>query len=175
MKRGIVYSILLLFVAGSALAQWTPKPTATPRPTPRPPAPTATPIPIVPTPTPTVAIPSTPSPTKTPTPIIIVTPTVIPTIVPTITATPTPMVTPGVVQIYFSAFEYSGWLTVKNAKVNDVVYIEIVAPDGTKGESQRITLSSSNYTSAVHISNFAPKSMAKVYINGVSVFQLTLP
>lgn len=162
------FTILLLIIclgATEGVSQWTPPPT--PRPTRTRVPPTATPRPPTPLPTRTAAPVSTPTPP--PTPIVIVTPTRTPS------PTPTPVITPGTTQIYLSAFEYSGWLTVTNAKVNDVVYIEVTSPNGTIGSSQRVTLTSPNYVSAVHISKFAPNSIVKVYINSILNYQLTLP
>lgn len=63
--------LLAVAVAGSAEAQWTPRPTATPRP-----APTASPTP---SPTPRPVITATPRPTATPSPVVSPTPeTVLP-------------------------------------------------------------------------------------------------
>ena len=147
-----------------AFGQWVPRPT--PRPT-SPPIPTRTPTPI-PTPTPTKTPVPTPTPTKTPVP----TPTPVgPTPTP---VGPTP--TPGVTQVYLSAFEYSGWLTVKNSVIGMQVRIDVISPDGTLNASTSSIINTAPiWTIAVHFSQFPPRSVAKVYINNVQKFSVTLP
>ena len=156
-----------------ALGQWIPRPT--PRPT-YPPIPRTTPTPIpiptkTPTPTPTKT--PTPIPTKTPTPVPI--PTKTPTPIPTKTPVgPTP--TPNTIQVYLSAFEYSGWLTVKNAVIGMQVRIDVISPDGSLNASTSSIINTAPiWTIAVHFSQFPPRSVAKVYINNVQKFSVTLP
>ena len=146
-----------------AIAQWTP------RPTPRPP--------IYPTPRPPTPTPVPPSPTATPTPVVpIATP--VPTAVPP-TPTPTPVgptPTPGATQIILSAFEYSGWLTVKNATIGMQIRIDVISPDGSLNASVSSTVNTApDWKVAVHFMQFPPRSVAKVYLNGALGTSVTLP
>lgn len=167
-KVGLLTWLVTILWWGVALAQWqtvptprpTPRPVATKTPTPRPtPSPTSTPI-SNPTPTPTsTPIPQVGTPTPTPTP----------------TIPPTPLGTPSSLEILFSAFEYSGALEVRNAKAGDIVYLQIISPSGALSVSPSVTLSGPSYTTAVHISGFAPGSTVKIYVNGRVVKQILLP
>lgn len=161
--------LVLLFMATTALGQWTPRPTTRP-PTPRPPTPVptaiSTPVPSTPTPTPT------PTPTQTPTP----RPTVQGTPTSTPIFTPTPISTPGALQITLSAFEYSGWLTVKNAPIGKQVIISITSPDGTLvGTTVAVVKTTPLWVVAVHVQEFPPRSRVKLIMDSVVVSEIILP
>lgn len=178
---GSLLAVSILLVGNFTLAvigvgqkpnKWVPPPT--PRPTYAPP----TPIPPTPRPTATAIPPSTPVPTPTRIPPTAVPPTPVPTFPqPTPTSTPIgPIPTVGPTQVVLSAFEYSGWLSVKHAKVGTKVLVEISSPDGILvGSAQAIVTSTPEWQMAVHILQFPPRSIAKIYLDGVYNTQITLP